>query len=224
MGTCALRSVKGNRACRAAGLAAPGDPHSLRSVTSPAPRDPRLVEELLEKHLDGLKAFLRVRAGAAIRAHMGHSDLVQSVCREVLEGAADFDYQGEAAFRSWLYTAALRKIVEKTRRMTAAKRDVRKLESADATGVVEGAVLQGYATATTPSLIAMGNEGAKKLEEAFDELTEEHREIITMARFVGLSHAEIAAQLGKSEENCRQLLRRALIKLSMALQKRGIEV
>jgi RNA polymerase sigma factor (sigma-70 family) len=85
-------------------------------------------------------------------------------------------------------------------------------------------VLQGYASATTPSLLAMGREGAQKLEEAFDELTDEQRELITMARFAGLSHAEIAAQLGKSEEACRQALRRALVRLSMALSKRGIEV
>lgn len=188
-----------------------------------SPGDARRIDALLAQNLDGLRAFLRVRAGAAVRAQVGHSDLVQSVCREVLEGADTFEFQGEAAFRNWLYTAALRKIVEKSRRMTAAKRDVRRELPVDATGVVDAAVLQGYASATTPSIVAMGNEGAAKLEEAFDELSEEHREIITLSRFVGLSHAEIAAQLGKNEEACRQLLRRALVKLALALQKRGIE-
>jgi RNA polymerase sigma factor (sigma-70 family) len=70
----------------------------------------------------------------------------------------------------------------------------------------------------------MGREGAEKLEDAFDELSEEHREIITLSRIVGLSHGEIAAQLGKSEVACRQLLRRALVKLSLALHRRGITV
>ena len=54
-----------------------------------------------------------------------------------------------------------------------------------------------------------------------DELTEEHREIVTMAKLIGLTHAEIGAQLGKSEDACRQLLRRALIKLEIALEKRA---
>lgn len=153
---------------------------------------------------------------------MGHSDLVQSVCREVLESADRFEFQGDAAFRSWLFTAALRKLVEKDRKLHAGRRDVRREHQIDAEGGADAAVLQGYASATTPSLLAMGNEGAEKLEEAFDELTEEHREIITLSRFVGLSHAEIAAQLGKNEEACRQLLRRALVKLSLALANRGI--
>jgi len=192
------------------------------SEPAPTPRDPRQLGKLLEENLDGLRAFLRVRAGAAVRARLGHSDLVQSVCREVLESADRFEFQGDAAFRHWLYTAALRKIVEKDRRLHAGRRDMRRETPVDATGVADAAVLQGYASATTPSLLAMGHEGAARLEEAFDELTEEHREIITMARFAGLSHQQIAAQLGKSEEACRQLLRRALVRLAAALQKRGI--
>ncbi len=192
-----------------------------------APHDPtppagRPIERLLEEHLGSLRAFLRLRAGAAIRARLGHSDLVQSVCREVLEGRDRFEFQGEAAFRNWLYTAALRKLVEHDRRMHAGVRDVRREVAVDADGGADAAVLQGYATATTPSMLAMGREGAAKLEEAFDELSEEHREIITLSRLVGLSHAEIAAQTGRSEESCRQLLRRALLKLSLALEKRGI--
>jgi len=188
------------------------------------PADPGQIERLLEQNLAGLRAFLRVRAGAAVRARCAHSDLVQSVCREVLEGAGKFEFQGDAAFRNWLYTAALRKIVEQDRKQHAQKRDVGRELSVDADGGMDAAVLQGYASATTPSLLAMGREGAQKLEEAFDELTDEQRELITMARFAGLSHAEIAAQLGKSEEACRQALRRALVRLSMALSKRGIEV
>lgn len=180
------------------------------------------IHRLLEEHLGSLRAFLRLRAGAAIRARLGHSDLVQSVCREVLEAKDKIEFQGDAAFKNWLYTAALRKLVEHDRRMHAGKRDVRREIAADAPAGDDAALLQGYATATTPSLLAMGNEGARQLEEAFDELSEEHREIITMARITGLTHAQIAAELGKSEESCRQLLRRALVKLSMALDKRGI--
>ena len=180
------------------------------------------IERLLEEHLGSLRAFLRLRAGAGIRARLGQSDLVQSVCREVLESRDKIELQGNAAFKSWLFTAALRKLVEHDRRLHAEKRDVRREVEVDAGA--DAALLQGYATVTTPSLVAMGREGAAKLEEAFDGLSEEHREIITLSRVVGLRHAEIAVQLGKSEESCRQLLRRALLRLSMELDKRGIEL
>jgi RNA polymerase sigma-70 factor, ECF subfamily len=185
---------------------------------------PARLDRLLEDNLAGLKAFLRVRVGPAIRAQVSHSDLVQSVCREVLAQRDRLQFQSEAAFRKWLYTAALHKIIEQDRKQHAARRDVRREAAIDATDGIDADVLQSYATATTPSVIAMGREGAAKLEEAFDELSEEHREVITLARIVGLSHAEIAAHLGKNEDACRQLLRRALVKLSIALGNRGIQL
>lgn len=83
-----------------------------------------------------------------------------------------------------------------------------------------GDLLDAYATLSTPSLLLARKEGEAAFEAAFDELSAEHREIITLARLVGLSHAEIASQLGKTEEACRQLLRRALIKLEIALERR----
>lgn len=191
-------------------------------VPEPTPPTDPTVDELLAKHLGSLRAFVRLRAGAGLRARLGHSDLVQSVCREVLQARDRIAYQGDAAFRNWLYTAALRKLVEQDRRLHAQKRDVAREVAVDPQAGVDQDLVAGYATMTTPSLVAMGKEGAANLEAAFDELSEEHREIITMARIVGLSHQEIAAQLGKSEESCRQLLRRALVKLSLALEKRGI--
>jgi len=189
---------------------------------APVPEDPPDLDRLLAEHLDSLRAFVRLRAGAAVRARLGQSDIVQSVCREVLQARERFEYQGDAAFRSWLYTAALRKVVELDRKLHAAKRDVAREHALDAEGGADAALLQGYATVTTPSLVAMGREGAAKLEEAFDALSEEQREIITLARVAGLSHAELAQQLGKSEENCRQMLRRALMKLSLELERRGV--
>lgn len=186
------------------------------------PPDRQQIERLLERNLDGLRAFLRLRVGAAIRARLGHSDIVQSVCRDLLQSPDRFAFQGETAFRNWLYTAALRKVLQNERRLHAARRDARREVAVD--GDAEAAVLQGYADAITPSVIAMGREGAAKLEEAFDELSEDDRAIITQARIVGLSHAEIAAGLGCNEDACRQKLRRAVVRLSIALAKRGITV
>ena len=71
-------------------------------------------------------------------------------------------------------------------------------------------------------MVLSARENQDALESAFDELTEEHREVITLARLVGLSHAEIADQTDRTEDACRQLLRRALIKLHLALEKRGV--
>jgi RNA polymerase sigma-70 factor (ECF subfamily) len=54
----------------------------------------------------------------------------------------------------------------------------------------------------------------EQLERAFDALTEEQREIVTLAHVVGLSRAQIAEQVGKSENAVRIVLHRALARLA----------
>jgi RNA polymerase sigma-70 factor (ECF subfamily) len=176
-------------------------------------RLPPELELLLERHLPALRAFVRLRAGRTVAARESSSDLVQSVCRELLQGAGRFEYDGEAAFKSWLFTAALRKIVEKDRYYRAEKRDAAR-EAGTGGDAEDASLLDGYATLITPSRDVAVREQLARVERAFEQLSDEQREVVTLARIVGLPHAEIARQLGRSEEATRQLLRRAMVRLS----------
>ena len=69
-----------------------------------------------------LIAFLRVKVGRLIGARESVRDLAQSVCREVLEDMDDFEYAGDAAFRSWLFQQASRKILDRHRYLRRARR------------------------------------------------------------------------------------------------------
>jgi DNA-directed RNA polymerase specialized sigma24 family protein len=71
------------------------------------------IDQLLERYLPGLRAFIRMRAGPMIRRRESESDLAQSVCREVLEHLDQFQYGDEVGFKRWLYTTALRKILHR---------------------------------------------------------------------------------------------------------------
>ena len=64
----------------------------------------------------------------------------------------------------------------------------------------------------------MGREAIDRIEAAFDALPEHYREVIVLARIVGLPHREIAERLGKTEVAVQGLLTRALVKLSGLLQ------
>ena len=75
--------------------------------------DDAALGELLARHLPGLRAYVRQRTGQAIRARESVSDLVQSVCREVIQHADRFQYGGEVGFKPWLYKTALRKIANR---------------------------------------------------------------------------------------------------------------
>jgi RNA polymerase sigma-70 factor, ECF subfamily len=174
--------------------------------------DPGAVDALLQRHLPGLRAFVRLRVNPALRAKESCSDLVQSVCTDLLENLDHFDYQGEAPFRAWLFTSALNKIREHERYFARDKRDVNRevrLSDAEARSLADC-----YASCLSPSLEAMVHEKIALIEAAFDRLPEDYREVLTLKRCAGLSHAEIAGHLGRTEGAVRTLLSRALTRLS----------
>lgn len=181
--------------------------------------DAAAMELLLEHYLPQLHAFVRLRLDAVVRARESSMDVVQSVCRELLAAGSRFEFRGEDRFRAWLFTSALHKIIEKQRFHRLAKRDAQRElpappEAADALA----------ASLLTPSLDAIGKETAQALVAALDALTPEHREVITLARIVRLPHRVIAEVMGRSEEAVRQLLARAMLRLTMGLRERGVDL
>ena len=187
-------------------------------VEAAAKGDGEAVNRLLEHYLVELRAFVRLRSGALLRERESHSDLVQSVCREVLERQDGFRYAGEAAFRRWLFTMAMRKIHDRRDYFLAQKRDVGRDLRGDAGSVSdEEALLDCYGSFLTPSRHANAREELARVEAAFAELRDEAREVITLVRILGLSSKEAAAEMGKSEGAIRVLLYRSLAKLSQIL-------
>ena len=179
------------------------------------------VELLLQRHLPGLRAFIRLRAGPMIRKRESESDLAQSVCREVLEHLDKFQYGDETGFKRWLYTTALRKILHRYEYYAADKRNVMREVPGPAQGGTthgDASLLDSYRTFSTPTQHAMKREEVERVERAFDGLRDEQREVISLAHVVGMSRAEIAAQLGKSEGAVRTMLSRALAELAEKLE------
>lgn len=158
---------------------------------------------------------MRLRSGPAVRARDSSSDLVQSVCAEVLTERSSFQFRNEAAFRRWLYQAAEHKIVQRARFWGAAKRSVAR-EARDVPSDSSHCehVLDGYASLLTPSRDACAREEINRLERAFDALPRHYRDIITMSRFLGYANADIAERTGRSAGAVRTTLCRALARLS----------
>jgi RNA polymerase sigma-70 factor (subfamily 1) len=194
----------------------PRPDEELRDVVARAGAgdDPSL-DALLIRYLPRLRAFVRVRTNPLVRQLESCSDLVQSVCREVLQGASRFQYQGEGPFRAWLFRTALNKILERTRNITQQKRDVRREVPAD--GRTDGAELPAHDPSA--SQMAAANELGERMERALDQIPEHYREVIALSRIVGLSHAEIAEQTGRTEGAVRTMLSRALVAYIDALDR-----
>lgn len=180
-------------------------------VAAAAQKDRAALEQLLVRHLGGLEAFVRLRMGPGLRELATAPDLVQSVCREVLEDLSGFEFRGEAAFRAWLYTCAENKLREKHRFHHAAKRDV-----AAAVPLPEASTcLPYYRTLCTPSREVELREQMRRVEAAFDQLPADYREAVTLHKLCGLGHAEIAARMQRSEGAVRNLVYRGIARLAL---------
>lgn len=200
-------------------MANPSEPDPLVDAVQRASQgEAARVRTLLERYLPRLRAFVRLRVDASLRQRESCSDLVQSVCREVLEGGSGFEYRSEEAFRGWLFKAALNKVRERARFHRAQRRAAVREEALDPTGEAELRPL--YQRITTPTQAAVAHEMAERLERAFDRLSEDHREVITLTRIVGLPRAEVAKAMGRSEGATSMLLSRALLELVAVLDGR----
>ena len=190
------------------------------------PSDPAEIEELLEQHLPALRAFVRLRMGPTLRSKESASDLVQSACREVLENADRYQFQGDENFKRWLFTTALRVVKNKAKYWQREKRDAGRevRQRARSTSFGSGASFSDcYRSLITPSRDALAKEEVERFEQAFESLAEEYREVISLSRIVGLSHKEIGEQMNRSEAATRQLLHRALAALALSLGRNSRE-
>jgi len=176
--------------------------------------DAAAVPSLLERYLVDLQAYIARHSGVSLQAKETPADLVQSVCREVLEGVqrGAFEYRGEAQFRQWLYQAALHKIQGKARHHDARKREQRREQPLDDFLDSRGEV--PFGVSRTPSRSAIESEEQARFLAAMAQLPTELRQIVEWAHLEGLPHKEIAQRLGISEPNSRMLLSRALAKLA----------
>ncbi len=177
--------------------------------------DETRIAELLEQNMPMLQAFIRLRMGPALSARESSADVLQSVCRELIEERGRFDFRGDAALRAWLYTAALRKIMQKARHHRSDRRNVgREAGAADP----DAALLQCYASCVTPSRDASAREQVERFERAFQELSPDDQEVISLTKIAGLSHAAAGEQMGRTAEASRTQLRRALVRLAALLE------
>ncbi len=181
-----------------------------RLVQSASQGDPVALDALLEHYLPDLERFIRMRLGVRIRAKESSSDLVQSVCREVLQDLDQLEYQGERSFKQWLFLAAVRKIKDRDKYWKRERRDVGREDAGGVSRVQYDA---------TPSHEAMLGEQQASLESALLQLPEDYRTVITLSRFLGMQHAEIAEEMGRSPGAIAVLLHRALAKLAVILEE-----
>jgi RNA polymerase sigma-70 factor (ECF subfamily) len=191
-------------------MTGPRDPdqHTQTLALRATQGDAQSVDALLVQYLPRLRAFIRSQVDPKLRLRESVSDMVQSTCREIVAAGPDFDWQGEARFRGWLFTTALNKIRGRVRHFGAKKRGPDAADGDDIEGLVDP-----WTAANSPSRVAAGHELNATMEAAMDALPADYREVIALSRMAELPHSEVARVMGRSEGAVRTLLSRALCAL-----------
>ena len=132
----------------------------------------------------------------------------EDVTQEVFEAAVAALGQARVAAEpslAWLYTVARRRLVDRLR----AARPV--LVPLDAESNIGASDDRAYGPAITQALL-----------EALRSLDEGKRRVIVLKLFEGRSFAEIAREVGASEEACRMRFSRGLAELRRLLAEKGV--
>lgn len=176
------------------------------------------VHLLLVEYLPRIRAYVRLRTGGHLLDHESCSDLVQSICRDLLENARRLHSTDVDGFQAWLFTTAQRKLADRAAKWTTQKRDPRREVQVDQYEVdASGACRSLF----SPSRQASAREELQRVETALGEMTSERREVILLAKVLGLSRQEIGVRLGRSEGAVRVLLTRSLADLAMRIAGQG---
>lgn len=172
----------------------------------------RALDALVERYLPEIRAYVRLNLRASVRDKESCSDLVQTVCKDVLCNLGQFEYRGENSFKAWLYIAVVNKIRTRERYYRAQRRSAKR-------EVPHGAhaLSKVYGTICSPSRHASAREELERVERAFDVLPADYREVLTLSRVAGLSLAETAAQMERSTGSVKMLLSRAVARLVSVL-------
>lgn len=170
----------------------------------------RALAERIAAGVPGITRYVRGRLGPELAGKESVSDIVQSTCRELLRGMPRFDDRGEASFQRWIRQAAEHKIQNRARHWRARRRD----GAPEPLGAGDGSSERADVSSPRPSQDAMLHEEEARLARAFRALPPEYRDVAYRSQVLGMTHAEIAADLGRTSEAVRKLVARALARLS----------
>lgn len=165
--------------------------------------DQAAFDDLFSIHTERLLVFISAKLGGRLRERIEPQDVLQDSYTAALQGFSQFEYSDEGSFLRWMCRIIDNRLRDANDYFAAAKRQVQEVPRSAPTGPV---------TALARA------ENRERLEAALAHLSDEHREVILMRYFQGLSTEEAAERLQRSSGAVRNLLSRALVELGKQMK------
>jgi RNA polymerase sigma factor (sigma-70 family) len=171
---------------------------------------PEALNALYEGCAARLLAYVRLRLGRDLRARLESRDILQAAMVKSLEHLHELKAENTGSLMGWLARIADNEIRDRADYHQRQRRD-----AARETPIDDDVPVAAITRSALSRIIL--DERAQQLEQAIDELSPAHREVILLRKFEELSFPDIARRLEKSEDACRMLLARAMTALTLKL-------
>lgn len=164
--------------------------------------DRQAYDRLFALHSDRALLFIRARLGPKLRENVESVDVLQDAYLAAHKAFGGFQYVDDGSFARWLCRIIENRIRDMNDHFGAQKRQAIPLPASDPTGPV---------TALDRA------EHREKILGALDELSEDHRQVLLLRFFEGLSAEEAGLIMDRTAGAVRKLASRALVELGKRL-------
>lgn len=171
---------------------------------------------LLAAYHEYLKLLARVQIGRRLQGKLDASDLVQETFMDAHRQMPQFKGATEAELLAWLRKILAGHVAMTVRRYFGSKgRDINLERGIAAQIDASSQAMDGglIGSNTTPSQHVARREQSVLLADALSQLSEDHREAIVLRHLEGLSLAETATRMGRSQDSVQKLYVRGLMNL-----------
>jgi RNA polymerase sigma-70 factor (ECF subfamily) len=184
--------------------------------------DADALNDLFARYHQLMVEVARRRIGARLRMKEEPDDLAQTTFREATRDFANYEYRGESSLVRWLIQILQNKIRDKAEFYSATKRDLSRERAMDAPASAEPQSMPSLEPPSHDLSVTMQVERVENyahLRKALAELSDEHRQAITLVFFEGMQLKDAGAIMGgRTEDAVRMMLRRAEARLHEILR------
>lgn len=160
--------------------------------------DQGAYERLFALHMDRLLVFVRARLGGAMREKVEPEDVLQDAWVAALNRFDQFEYTDDGAFLRWMCRIIDNRLRDANDYFRARKRQAIPLPLSAPTG---------------PMTALQRAENRQRIEAALARLSDEHRDVILLRYFEGLTAEQAGERMNRSAGAIRSLSTRALVEL-----------
>ena len=194
---------------------APG-PDEIRAwAEAAAAGDVSAVERLLWSHHARFAGFARRKGGVDWQGKIDPEDVLQEAYIEIFGAICGFEQRDDDSFYHWATRIIDHKFIDHVRRLRRKKRDVSREigQSLRSMSRHDALIDKFMPDAASPSHVMRRADAVTAMMTCIAQLPEHYRVVVQRVYLNEEPIAEVAAELGRSEDAVRRMLGRAVEKL-----------